>query len=104
MNWRRRLLQPVSKGRSRDSGGGCEKCWRLKQSICAKTVRRAKQGPCEIAFQSRNERLACPIICTGGIVSVAQREREIIARRRSRRCGKVESVVCFPLFHTAGKL
>ena len=33
-------------------------------------------------------RVVCPVICTGEIVSVAQRERWISARRSSRRCGK----------------
>uniref|UniRef100_E6QKJ4 Uncharacterized protein n=1 Tax=mine drainage metagenome TaxID=410659 RepID=E6QKJ4_9ZZZZ len=41
--------------------------------------------------------VACPVICTSEIVSVAQ--REVSLSRRSRGCGKVGSVVCFPLFH-----
>jgi len=48
--------------------------------------------------------MACPVICTSEIVSVAQREKVISARRSSKRSGKVGSVVCFPLFHSAGKL
>jgi hypothetical protein len=47
--------------------------------------------------------MACPIFCTSEIVSVAQRVIDMI-RRRSRGCGKVGSVLCFPLFHTPGML
>jgi two-component system CheB/CheR fusion protein len=55
--------------------------------------------------QSANEELrstleeleTCPVICTSEIVSVAQRELNL--SRRSWGCGKVGSVVGFPLFH-----
>ena len=58
----------------------------------------------ETVFDFRMGRgMVCPVICTGEIVSVAQRERWISARRSSRRCGKVGSVLCFPLSHAAGK-
>jgi len=47
--------------------------------------------------------LACPIFCTGEIVSVARRVIDM-PRRRSRGCGKVGSAFCFPLFHAPGEL
>ena len=53
------------------------------------------------ALRQEWQSMACPVICTSEIVSVARRERLLSARRSSRRCGKVERVLCFPLFHTA---
>jgi len=47
--------------------------------------------------------IGLPDFCTSEIVSVAQRVIDMI-RRRSRGCGKVGSVLCFPLFHTPGML
>jgi hypothetical protein len=42
--------------------------------------------------------VVCPMFCTSWIVSVAQ--RVLLISRRSRGCGEVGSVPCFPLLHT----
>ncbi len=51
-------------------------------------------------MQIQDVSMACPMLCTIEIVSVAQRFGWL--SRRSRGCGKVGSVLCFPLFHAPG--
>jgi hypothetical protein len=83
----------------------CERSWPSAKVIGALADVMVMKGvPGHLRSDNGPEVPACPIFCTSEIVSVAQRVIDMTRRRSRRGCGKVESVLWFPLFHTPATL